>query len=237
WPTAILVCARAALVIGALSVRTSGVHFIMITLAFAEMIYFLFQSLKACGGSDGLGFRRRDALPFLDMRDDVTFYYVCLGLMVVFVALCRRIVRSRFGMALQGIRQNERRMAALGLHTGGYKLAAFVIAGAGAGLAGALSANLLRFVSPDMMHWTISGDLLAMVILGGVGSVFGPVLGAAVMVAVQSWLAQWTEHWMILFGPFLVLVVLFARGGIWGLLSGSGRPAQVAPLALKSAQP
>ncbi len=174
WPAAILVCAVVGAVIGVMAVRTTGVHFIMITLAFAEMIYFLFQSVEAFGGNDGLSFRRRDALPWLNMRDDTVFYYVCLVLLVAFVALCRRMMRARFGLALQGIRQNPRRMAALGLHTGAYRLAAFTIAAAGAGLAGALYANLLRFVSPDMLHWTTSGDLTAMVVLGGAGSLYRP---------------------------------------------------------------
>src|SRR6185437_14270157 len=168
--TAVLTSALAALVIGALSLRTSGIQFIMITLAFAEMLYYLFVSLKAFGGDDGLGFRRRNALPFIGSGDDVTFYYVCLVALALFLALCRRIVRSRFGLALEGMRQNERRMLALGLRTYGYKLAAFVIAGAGAGLAGVLNANLNRFVSPDLLHWTTSGDIMVMVLLGGAGS-------------------------------------------------------------------
>ena len=223
WPVAILVAAFAALVIGALSLRTSGVQFIMITLAFAEMVYFLFVSLKMYGGDDGLGIRRRNAVPGIGPRDDVAFYYVCLLALAVVLALFRRLVRSRFGLVLQGIRQNERRMAAIGVAPYRYKLVAFVIAGAGAGLAGALDANLLRFVSPDLLHWSTSGDMMVMVVIGGAGSLFGPVLGAAVMIALQSVLAQWTEHWMIVMGPFLVLVVLLLRGGIWGLLSGARR--------------
>ena len=221
WPIAVGVAAVAALVIGALSLRTSGVQFIMITLAFAEMLYYLFVSLKVYGGDDGLGFRRRNTVPFLDPRDDTGFYYLCVAMLALFLAFCRRLVRSRFGVALQAIRQNERRMLALGLRTYRYKLVAFVIGGAGAGLAGALNANLNRFVSPDLLHWTTSGDIMVMVLLGGAGSLFGPVFGTAVMIVLQSYLAQWTEHWMILFGPFLVLVILFARRGIWGLARSS----------------
>jgi branched-chain amino acid transport system permease protein len=224
WPAAILVAAVAALAIGAMSLRTSGVQFLMITLAFAEMLYFLFVSLKQYGGDDGLGFRRRDAIPGIDPRDDVAFYYVCLIALVLFLLLCRRITRSRFGMVLQGIRQNERRMAAIGIETYRYKLAAFTLAGAGAGLAGALDANLLRFVSPDLLHWSNSGDMMVMVVVGGAGSLFGPVLGAALMIALQSFLSQWTEHWMIVLGPFLVLFILGIRRGVWGLLGGAGRP-------------
>lgn len=218
WPLAVLVAGLAALAIGALSLRTEGVSFIMITLAFAEMFFFLFVSLKTYGGDDGLGFRRRNGLPGIAPRDDVAFYYVCVAALAVVLFGLSRLVGSRFGRVLQGIRQNQRRMGAIGLSVYPYKLAAFTIAGAGAGLAGALHANLLRFVSPDMLHWTMSGDFMIMVVLGGAGTLFGPVIGAAVMVLLQSWLAQWTEHWMIVMGPVLVLVVLFARRGILGLL-------------------
>ncbi len=222
WPAAILVSALAALAIGALSLRTSGVSFIMITLAFAQMLFYLFVSLKTYGGDDGLGFRRRNGLPWINPRDDVAFYYVCLLVLMIVLALCHRLVRSRFGLVLLGIKQNERRMAAIGLDATRYKLAAFTLAGAIAGLAGALQANLLRFVSPDMLHWTTSGDFMVMVVLGGVGSLVGPVFGAAAMVLLQSWLAQWTEHWMIVMGPVLVAVILLTRRGIWGALGGRG---------------
>lgn len=228
WPIAVLACAVLGALIGVMAVRTTGVHFIMITLAFAEMIYFFFQSVETFGGNDGLGFRFRNAVPGLNTRGDMTFYYVCLVLLVGFVLLCRRMMGARFGFAVRGIRQNPRRMAALGLHVDAYRLAAFVIAAAGAGLAGALNANLLRFVSPDMLHWTTSGDLTAMVVLGGAGTLYGPVLGAVVLVVLQQYLAQWTEHWMILLGPFLVGVILFARGGLWGVLS-RGRLRRVRP--------
>ena len=220
WPAAIAVSASAALAIGAMVLRTRGVQFIMITLAFAEMLYFLFVSLKVYGGDDGLGFRRRDSIPGLDPRDDVAFYYVCLAALVAFLLICRRIVRSRFGLVLQGIRQNERRMAAIGIAPYRYKLAAFVIAGAGAGLAGALDANLLRFVSPDLLHWSNSGDMMVMVVLGGAGTLLGPVFGAVLMIALQSFLSEWTEHWMIVMGPFLVLFILLVRRGLWGFLGG-----------------
>ena len=167
-PAAMLVSGLAALAIGALSLRTSGVQFIMITLAFAQMLFFLFVSLKAYGGDDGLSVRRRNALPFVDTRNDVTFYFVCLTIAVTFYGLLERLIASRFGRVLEGIRQSERRMETLGLRTYPYKLAAFVISGMGCGLAGALMANATRFVSPDMMHWTQSGELIVMGILGGV---------------------------------------------------------------------
>ncbi len=220
WPLAIIIAALAALLIGALSLRTAGVSFIMITLAFAQMLFYLFAALKTYGGDDGLGFRRRNALPWVSPRDDVAFYYVCAAALLLVLAGFHLVARSRFGNVLQGIRQSERRMAAIGLRSYRYKLAAFTLAGGVAGLAGALQANMLRFVSPDMLHWTTSGDFMVMVVLGGTGTLFGPVLGAAAMVLLQTWLAQWTEHWMIVMGPLLVAVILLARRGLWGALAG-----------------
>jgi branched-chain amino acid transport system permease protein len=218
-PAAILAGGLFACVIGALSLRTSGVQFIMITLAFAQMLFFLFVSLKAYGGDDGLTIRRRNALFGLDTRNDTTFYFICLAATaLVFLALWR-IAGSRFGMVLAGIRQNERRMAAIGLAPYRYKLAAFVISGMGCGLAGALMANYLRFVSPDMLHWTKSGELMIMVILGGVGTLIGPLLGAAALVALETVLTGWTEHWQLVLGPVLLIVVLFTRGGLAGLIT------------------
>jgi branched-chain amino acid transport system permease protein len=220
WPAAVLVAGLAALAIGALSLRTSGISFIMITLAFAQMLFFLFVSLKVYGGDDGLGFRGRNPVPGISPRDDTGFYYVCLALLLAALGAGCRLTRSRFGQALAGIRQNERRIAALGLSPYRYKLAAFVLSGATAGLAGALYANMLRFISPDALSWTLSGEFMVMVVLGGAGTLMGPVLGAAALVLLQSALAQWTEHWMIVMGPILVLVVLAAPRGIWGLVGG-----------------
>jgi len=221
-PAAILVGGLLALLIGALSLRTSGVQFIMITLAFAQMLFFLFVSLKAYGGDDGMTIRRRNELFGLNTRDDITFYFICLSVAaLVFLALWR-IVGSRFGMVLAGIRQNERRMAAIGIAPYRYKLAAFVISGMGTGLAGALMANYLRFVSPDMLHWTKSGELMIMVILGGVGTLLGPLFGAAALVILETVLTSWTEHWQLVLGPILLLVVMFTQGGLNGLFSRLG---------------
>ncbi len=220
WPMAILVPALLAVVIGALCLRTSGISFIMITLAFAQMFFFLFIALKAYGGDDGLSMRRRNALPGIAPRDDVAFYYVCVACLVLVLLLLRQLLASRFGAVLDGIRQNERRMQAIGLAPFRYKLAAFIIAAAIAGLAGALHVNLFRFASPDLLHWTMSGELMVMVVLGGLGSLWGAVFGAAAMVLLHSVLAQWTEHWQIVLGPILVGVVLLARRGVWGALGG-----------------
>lgn len=216
-PLAILVSGLFALALGALSLRTSGVQFIMITLAFAQMLFFFFVALKTYGGDDGLIVRRRNELPFIDTRDGTTYYWICLAFAVAWFALMARIVKSRFGKVLEGIRQSERRMAAIGVSTYRYKLACFVISGMGAGLAGALMANHARFVSPDMLHWTQSGELMIMVILGGSGTLLGPAAGAAVLIGLESQLAAWTEHWQLILGPLLVLMILFTRGGLSGL--------------------
>lgn len=216
-PLAMLIAGMAALVIGALALRTSGVQFIMITLAFAQMLFFLFVALKKYGGDDGLIIRRRSAIPGLDMRDDTTFYFVVLTALALTLLALWRIVNSRFGMVLGGIRQNERRMAAIGISPYRYKLAAFVIAGVGAGLAGAMQANYARFASPDMLHWTKSGELMIMVILGGTGTLFGPVMGAAALISLESLLTAYTEHWQLILGPLLVVIILVSRGGLAGL--------------------
>jgi branched-chain amino acid transport system permease protein len=218
-PLAVVSSGVVALLLGSLSLRTSGVQFIMITLAFAQMLFFLFVSLKYYGGDDGLIVRRRNTLPGLDLRDDTTFYFVCVSIAVAYFGFCARLVRSRFGLVLGGIRQNERRMAALGISTYSYKLAAFVIAGMGAGLAGALLANFARFVSPEMLHWAKSGELMIMVILGGSGTLIGPALGAILLIGLETVLAAWTEHWQFVLGPILILIVLFTHGGVWSLLT------------------
>ena len=222
WPLAMLVAGLLALVVGAVSLRTGGVYFIMITLAFAQMLYFLFVSLETYGGDDGLSLYGRSRIPGLDLSGDATFYYVCLALLLSFLGLGRRLAGSRFGMAIRGVRENERRMRALGFPTYRYKLACFALSGAVAGLAGALIANQTGFVSPSLMAWIKSGEIMVMVVLGGMGTLFGPVFGAAAFLMLEEVLSTWTEHWMIVFGPVLILVVLFARRGIYGWLVGRG---------------
>ncbi len=220
WPLAMLVGGLFALVIGALSLRTSGVYFIMITLAFAQMLYHFMVSLPTYGGQDGLSLWQRSELPLVDLNDDVAFYYVALVLLLLALVMVRRLIASPFGMVLRGARQNEARLVSLGVPATRYKLTAFVIAGAIAGLAGALLANHTEFVGPGMMHWTRSGEILIMVILGGVGTLYGAIVGAATLLLLEEGLAGLTEHWMIFLGPFLVFVVLFARRGIYGWLAG-----------------
>lgn len=221
-PAAVLMAGAFAALIGALSLRTGGVQFIMITLAFAQMLFFFFVSLTPYGGEDGIIIRRSNEFLGLNMRDKATLYYVILGVALLFFALLWRVVNSSFGAVLTGLRQNERRMAALGFAPYRAKLFAFILAGMGAGLAGALMANFLRFASPDMMHWTKSGEFMIMVILGGVGSFFGPVFGAAAFMILENYLAGWTEHWPLAMGLILLVVVLWTKGGIAGLLAKLG---------------
>ena len=219
WPVALLVSAFFAFVIGALSLRTRGIYFIMITLAFAQMAYYIVAGLARYGGDDGLTIQKRSQfITPINLSNKVQFYYICLLLLCAAIFLVWRIVNSRFGMAIQGARSNDTRMRAIGFPTYRYKLTCFVIAGTLCGLAGALLANHTDFVSPAMMYWTRSGDLIIMVVLGGMGSTFGPLFGAVALLVLEEVLSGITEYWQIILGPLLLLVVLFARGGIDGLL-------------------
>jgi branched-chain amino acid transport system permease protein len=240
WPVAILVSALFALLVGALSLRTRGVYFIMITLAFAQLVYYFGVGLDRYGADDGLTIRTRSQFAgLLNLSDRAQFYYLCLALLVVTIYLIARLVNSRFGMVIQGARSNDRRMRAIGFATFRYRLTAFVIAGAICGLAGALLANHTGFISPATMHWTRSGDLIVMVVLGGMGSAFGPLIGAVALLSLEEALPvlirvmasplfgdaalRMAEYWQIVLGPLFLLVVLFARGGIDGLLAGARR--------------
>ncbi len=218
WPLAMLVAGLAAAVIGALSLRTSGLSFIMITLAFAQMLFYGFVSLKAYGGEDGLNLWSRSRLPGLDLDDDRTFYFLTLAILVAWAWLQHRLLQSRFGLILKACRDNEARLRRLGVETWWHKLAAFVIAGMVAGLAGALMANQSEFVSPSFLAWERSGEFMIMVILGGIASIAGPILGATALILMEEVLAAWTEHWMLVLGPLLILVVLTGRRGLLGLI-------------------
>jgi branched-chain amino acid transport system permease protein len=220
WPVALLASALFALIIGALSLRTRGVYFIMITLAFAQMAYYVIAGLARYGGDDGLTiYKRSQFVSPIDLSNKVQFYYICLALLFGSIYLIWRLVNSRFGMVIQGVRSNDVRMRAIGFPTYRYKLVCFVIAGTICGLAGALLANHTDFVSPAMLYWTRSGDLIIMVVLGGMSSPFGPLIGAVALLVLEEALSGITEYWQIILGPLLLLVVLFARGGIDGLLS------------------
>jgi branched-chain amino acid transport system permease protein len=224
WPVALAASALFALVVGALSLRTRGVYFIMITLAFAQMAYYIASGLARYGGDDGLTiYRRSDFAGLINLSGRVQFYYLCLACLFGAIYLVWRIVHSRFGMVVQGLRSNEQRMQAIGFPSNRYRLVCFVIAGTMCGLAGALLANNTDFVSPAAMYWTRSGDLMVMVILGGMGSMFGPVIGAIVFLVLEELLSQVTEYWALIMGPLLLLIVLFGRGGIIGLVGRFSR--------------
>jgi branched-chain amino acid transport system permease protein len=221
WPVAIVVSALYALVVGALSLRTRGVYFLMITLAFAQMIYYVAIGLDRYGGDDGLTIYKRSQFGgLLDLQNKAVFYYLCLVLLLVSVYLVARIVNSRFGLVIRGARSNDRRMQAIGFPTFRYRLVCFVIAGALCGLAGALLANHTNFISPALMHWTRSGDLIVMVVLGGLGSLFGPLIGAAAFLVLEEGLSRLTEYPALILGPLLLLVAIYVNGGIEGLLEG-----------------
>lgn len=239
WPAAVLVSAAFALVIGVLCLRTRGVYFIMITLAFAQLLYYVAVGLDRYGGDDGLTiYQRSEFVSPLNLSNKTQFYYACLALLFAVIGLVWRLTNSRFGMVIQGSRSNDLRMRAIGFPTFRYKLTCFVMSGAICGLSGALLANHTEFVSPAMMHWTRSGDLIVMVVLGGMGSLFGPLVGAVAFLVFEEALpfiikllgtplfgdaaTRASEYWPIILGPMLLLVVLFARGGILGLL-GRGR--------------
>jgi branched-chain amino acid transport system permease protein len=237
WPVAIAVSALFALIVGALCLRTRGVYFIMITLAFAQLVYYFGVALERYGADDGLTiYRRSQFAGLINLSNKTQFYYLCLVLLIAAIWLIDRLVNSRFGLVIQGARSNDRRMQAIGFPTYRYRLAAFVIAGTLCGLAGALLANHSDFVSPAVMHWTRSGDLIVMVVLGGMGSMFGPMIGAVTLLVLEEALPviiRWAmfpfvgsvavrvaEYWQIVLGPLFLLVVLYARGGINGLLGG-----------------
>ncbi|SCB19243.1 amino acid/amide ABC transporter membrane protein 2, HAAT family [Bradyrhizobium yuanmingense] len=224
FPVAIAASGIYALVIGALSLRTRGVYFIMITLAFAQMAYYVASGLARYGGDDGLTiYTRSDFSGLIDLGNRTQFYYLCLACLFGVMLLIWRIVNSRFGLVVQGLRSNEQRMQAIGFPAKRYQLVCFVISGTMCGLAGALLANNTDFVSPAVMYWTRSGDLMVMVILGGMGTLFGPVMGAVVFLLLEELLSQITEYWALILGPLLLLIVLFGRGGIMGALGRAGR--------------
>ena len=224
WPAAIAASAFAALLIGALSLRTTGVYFIMITLAFAQMLFYLAVSLPRYGGDDGMPLNARNHFGgLIDIDNPATFYYLTFGLVALVLFVCHRLVNARFGMAMRGTMDNEQRMRSIGHPTYRYQLTAFVIGGAIAGLAGALAVNLNEYVSPSFLDWRISGILFMMVMMGGLASLFGPLLGAAIYLGLEEILSSYTQHWMVIFGPVLLLSALFWKRGIDGLIDDINR--------------
>jgi branched-chain amino acid transport system permease protein len=215
---ALLVCGLFALLTGAISLRTKGVYFIMITLAFGQMLFFLTTSLAAYGGDDGLTLASRSfVFGSAVLKNDTALYFVVFGLMAAAYVLLRAVVASRFGRVLRGISDNPVRMQAIGFAPYRFQLPAYVISGMIAGIAGCLLANQAEFVSPAYATWQRSGDLIFIIVLGGLGTLHGAVIGAAIFVLLAEILSGFTEHWGMIFGPLLILVVLFARGGLSGL--------------------
>jgi branched-chain amino acid transport system permease protein len=224
WGIAIGASALVALVIGAVSIRTSGIYFIMITLAFTQMLYFLGISVEEYGGDDGMSLATRSQFgDWLDLSNGTTFYYLVLAILILFMYIIHRLVNSRFGMVIRAAKSNEVRTRAIGFSPYPYKLVAFTIAGAMCGLSGALLVNHTAYLTPDFMHWTRSGEIMFMVILGGIGTTAGPLVGAVALLLLEDTLSSWTVHWQLYLGIFLVLVVMFAKRGLAGLLHGSGR--------------
>jgi len=220
WLVAIVVSGLAALLIGALSLRTSGVYFIMVTLAFGQMLFYFSISWPAYGGEDGLSIYVRNGFPGLNTLDPLTFFAIAFAVLALVLLFAGRLARAPFGLALSAARQNAERVEAVGLAPFRLRLVAFVISGAVTGLAGALFADLNRFVSPTMFSWQTSGEIMIFVILGGVGRLFGPVAGAALFIVLEHVLGGLSEFWHIYLGLLLLLVVLFARGGMIGLIAG-----------------
>jgi branched-chain amino acid transport system permease protein len=217
-PAALALSGLFALATGIVCLRTKGVYFIMITLAFGQMAYFTASSLAPYGGDDGLTVRMRSTFAGLPIfANDRALYYVCLIALLGAYLLCRTLVASRFGRVYRGARENPLRMGTIGFDVYRYQLVAYVIAGMLGGLSGFLLANAAEFVSPAYMSWQRSGELLIMVIFGGIGTLNGAIIGAAAFLLTEEWLSGITEHWKVIFGPLLVGVALFARGGLIGV--------------------
>jgi branched-chain amino acid transport system permease protein len=214
----VVLSAVVALLTGIVCLRTSGMAFIMITLAFAQMFYFLGVSLKQYGGDDGLQVAARSDFAPLSIQSNTGLYYLSLALLLVTLYLSWRFVHARFGRVLRGAKSNVRRMRVLGFPVLRYQVAAYAVSGIICGVAGLLLANLTRFASPAYMFWTVSGDLIVMVMLGGIATVLGPLVGATVYVILETILAGYTQHWMLILGPIIVLIALLSKRGLYGFL-------------------
>ncbi len=228
---AIVASGLVALVIGAICLRTSGIYFIMITLAFTQMLYFLGISLEEFGGDDGIDTNRSEFVSWFDLNEDVNLYYLILVFLILSVYIGYRLINSRFGMVIRGSYSNDQRMQAIGFPTFRYRLVGFVIAGSMCGVAGFLLANLTEFLTPEYMHWFRSGEIMIMTLMGGMGTLFGPVFGAAAYILLEEWIPElleliqdgWGQHWWVMFGPVLIILVLYAKQGLWGLIPDRSR--------------
>lgn len=218
------VCMGTGAITGSIALRTTGIAFIMITLAFAQMFYFLFVSLSVYGGDDGLPLAGGSQFGHWVLTEPYVLYFTASGILCLSLYLCRRMMRSRFAAVIQGARINESRMKALGYPTFRYRLILYMISAALCGLAGLLYANLTQFASPSYMSWSTSGELIVMVVLGGMGTVIGPVLGAFGMILAEEGLKSLTQHWMVIFGPLIVITISLSRLGLVGVLRRVGKP-------------
>ncbi|NLC37436.1 MAG: ATP-binding cassette domain-containing protein, partial [Alcaligenaceae bacterium] len=221
---AVLACGLIGLITGAIALRTQGIAFIMITLAFAQMFYFVFVSLSPYGGDDGMRLAGGSQWAAIDLTNPTWLYATSLAILLLSLYGMRRLVSSRFGMVLQGSRINDTRMRALGFATARYRLAAYVISAMLCGVAGVLYANLTQFAAPSYMSWAMSGELIVMVVLGGMGSIMGPLYGAAALLLTEEALKSVTEHWMLILGPAIVAMAVLGRHGIAGLLAARTQP-------------
>ena len=212
-------CAVVGLVSGYVVMRTTGIAFIMITLAFAQMFYFLATGLDGFGGDDGMSLFAGSDFGLFRLDTPLALYGAAFGVLLLVLWLMHRLIHAPFGMALRGCQSNERRMRALGFPTLRYRLAAYVLSAVICGVAGVLLANLTMYVSPSYLAWTTSGELIVMVALGGIGTLFGPVVGALAFLLLEEGLKLLTAHWMLVMGLLIVGVVLASRRGVYGSLS------------------
>ena len=220
WPIAMLICMLLGLIIGAISLRTTGVYFIMITLALAQMIYFLIISIPQYGGEDGLSLWTRNEISGLNLQNDTQFYYVCLTCLILYLFLSYKFIHSGIGLIIKGAKLNQQRLIALGIQPFKYQLMIFIFSAVGSGLAGALMVNLTQYVSPDTLHWSLSGKFLVIVILGGIGSLFGGFYGALILLGLEEILSSYTDHWHLILGIALVVMVLSSKSGLYASLIG-----------------
>ncbi len=217
---ALLCCAIFAFITGVISLRTRGVNFIMITMAFGQMMFYAIVSIETYGGDDGLTIDLRSELPFINLDSPLSLYGLCYISLLVVVFLTYRIRNSRFGITLQGAKSNEERMNAIGVNCYKYQLTAFVMSGVICGYAGFLLGNFTTFISPEMMDWTRSGEIMFMVILGGAAMLWGPVIGAVLFIVLEFVLSEYTVYWHLPFGLMLIFAVLFLRDGVTGAIHG-----------------
>jgi branched-chain amino acid transport system permease protein len=223
WPIAIIVAGLVAMLIGVISLRTKGVYFIMITLAFAQMIYYFAISFPTYGGEDGLPIYIRNSFVGFDASDPLFFFGICFFSLTLSLYFTHRVMGSRFGAALTMAKLNETRLATAGIDPFKIKLMAFVLSAMITAGAGALFADLNGFVGPSMLSWHRSGEIIVIVVLGGVGRLFGPIAGAIAFVLLETFLGGFTDRWQFFLGLILLGIVLFARGGLMGLIAGKAQ--------------